>query len=97
MMSPYMLQERHKDNLNLEEQAEAQRITRIDVIAADIANRYPEVLTEFAAMANIPLEQRMFLYSDKAQDEYAAFVDRLARLQAEEHDQLIQIGFMEAS
>ena len=97
MMNPYVIQERHQEQLDMAEQAEAQRISRIDVIAADIANSYPDVLTDFAAMANLPVELRMFLRSDKAQDEYAAFVDRLSRLQAEEHDQLIQIGFMEAS
>lgn len=96
-MNPYVIQERYKDQLDVAEQVEAQRISRIDVIAADLANKYPEDVTEFAAMSNIPVELRMFLRSDKAQDEYAAFVDRLSRLQAEEHDQLIQIGFMEAS
>lgn len=96
-VNAYMSQERYKDRLDMAEQAEAQRISRIDVIAADLANKYPEDLTDFADMGNIPIELRMFLRTDKAQDEYAAFVDRLSRLQAEEHDQLIQIGFMEAS
>lgn len=96
-MNPFMSQERYKDQLDVAEQVEAQRISRIDVIAADLANKYPEDVTGFADMGNIPLELRMFLRTDKAQDEYAAFVDRLSRLQAEEHDQLIQIGFMEAS
>lgn len=96
-MNPFMSQERYKDQLDVAEQVEAQRISRIDVIAADLANKYPEDVTKFADMGSIPLELRMFLRSDKAQDEYATFVDRLSRLQAEEHDQLIQIGFMEAS
>lgn len=96
-MNPYMSQERYKDRLDVAEQAEAQRISRIDVIAADLANQYPEDVTDFANMSGIPVELRMFLRSDKAQDEYAAFVERLSRIQAEEHDQLIQIGFMEAS
>ncbi|QHM71319.1 host nuclease inhibitor GamL [Mixta intestinalis] len=95
-MNAYMIQERHKEQLDAGEQAEAQRMARIDSLAADIADKYPETATEFAAMHNLPIEQRLFMRSDKAQDAYAEFVDQLARLQAEELDSLIQIGFMEA-
>lgn len=94
-MNAYLAQDRLKDLQDAAEQQEAKRVSRIDVIAASLANQYPEDITDFAAMLNLPIEIRMFLRGTQAQDEYAAFVDRLARLQAEEHDQLIEIGFME--
>lgn len=94
-MNAYASQERLKDKKDASEQQEAQRVSSIDVIAASLANQYPEDITDFAAMLSLPVELRMFLRGSQAQDEYAAFVDRLARLQAEEHDQLIEIGFME--
>lgn len=94
-MNAYIQQERLKDQQDASEQQKAQRVSRIDVIAASLANQYPEDITDFAAMLNLPVEIRMFLRGTQAQDEYAALVDRLSRLQAEEHDQLIEIGFME--
>jgi len=94
-MNAYLAQDRLKDQQDAAEQQEAKRVSRIDVIAASLANQYPEDITDFAAMLNMPVEVRMFLRGAAAQDLYAEFVDRLARLQAEEHDQLIEIGFME--
>jgi len=94
-MNAYLAQDRLKDQQDAVEQQKARRVSRIDVIALSLANQYPECLTDFANMLNMPVEVRMFLRGAQAQDEYAAFVDRLARLQAEEHDQLIEIGFME--
>ncbi|WLS77393.1 hypothetical protein Q3V30_12950 [Erwinia pyri] len=94
-MNAYVSQDRLKDQHDAAEQQEAQRVSRVDVIALDLANKYPEDITDFAAMLNLPVELRMFLRGSQAQDEYADFVDRLSRLQAEEHDQLIEIGFME--
>ena len=94
-MNAYVSQYRLKDQRDAAEQQEAQRVSRVDVIALDLANKYPEDITDFAAMLNLPVELRMFLRGSQAQDEYADFVDRLSRLQAEEHDQLIEIGFME--
>ncbi|MEI2264200.1 hypothetical protein [Erwinia sp. CGal63] len=94
-MNAYIQQERYKDLQDAAEQQEAQRVSRVDVIALSMANQYPECITDFANMLNMPVEVRMFLRGPHAQDEYAAFVDRLARLQAEEHDQLIEIGFLE--
>lgn len=94
-MNAYLAQDRLKDRQDAAEQQKAKRVSRIDVIAASLANQYPEDITDFAAMLNLPIEIRMFLRGTQAQDEYAALVDRLARLQAEEHDQLIEIGFME--
>jgi len=88
-MNAYIQQERYKD------QQEALRVSRVDVIALSLANQYPECITDFVNMLNMPIEVRMFLRGVAAQDLYAEFADRLVRLQAEEHDQLIEIGFME--
>ncbi|MEZ0582479.1 hypothetical protein ACA373_05700 [Erwinia sp. STN24] len=94
-MNAYIQQERYKDLQDAAEQQEAQRVSRVDVIALSLANQYPENITDFTAMLSLPVEIRIFLRGAAAQDLYAEFVDRLARLQAEEHDQLIEIGFME--
>jgi len=94
-MNAYIQHERYKDQQDAAEQQEAQRASRVDVIALSLANQYPECITDFVNMLNMPIEVRMFLRGVAAQDLYAEFADRLARLQAEEHDQLIEIGFME--